>query len=295
MVGTSRFRKDSELERFGLFASVLGHIVIGAVALGLGLGFTDLPQPVVYSVTIEGGKTLGGRSQAAKDDKKQPIAPPKNVSEQPKEQEKSEPQKMVEELKPQSLKEEQKVEEKNAVPIKEEPKVVPTPKPAPTKEPPRKEEPPKKEEVKKDQKGQKKDPVADVNKDYQKAMQRYLGDSSDARGEGFGAGKLGGNSMGGGEIRPREFFMYLEVLKGKIKQGWSWFDQGSVYVTVVRMSIDTSGNITSASISKSSGNRLFDDSVLRAVKDASPVPPPPANVYQYFRDVELVFDPKKML
>jgi colicin import membrane protein len=47
--------------------------------------------------------------------------------------------------------------------------------------------------------------------------------------------------------------------------------------TMVLVRFDESGNILSKNIVKSSGNAAFDEIVLSAIQNSSPVPPPPAN------------------
>lgn len=49
----------------------------------------------------------------------------------------------------------------------------------------------------------------------------------------------------------------------------------------VRFSFDGSGNITSVSLSRSSGNSAIDDYIVSAVRRASPIPAPPAGVPSY--------------
>jgi periplasmic protein TonB len=275
----------SSFERIGLMASVIAHVLIAALALFWSAQIGQLPETPIYSVTLEGGKSLGGRAQTATDEKKSPVAPPKNVSNPSKAEPKAE-EKAKEAVPPpkEEKKKEPEPEPKNSVPIKE-----PKPEPVKKAEPPKKESP--KEQPKKEP-AQKEQPV-DLSKEYQKAMQRYLGDSTNAGGQGFGAAKIGGNAMGGGIVRPREFFIYFDILQGKLKEGWTWYDRSSVVVASVRITLAQDGTVTTSQITKSSGNPLFDESVLRAVRDASPVPPPPASVYQYFREVDIVFDPRQ--
>lgn len=52
-------------------------------------------------------------------------------------------------------------------------------------------------------------------------------------------------------------------------------EEGTVYV---RFRIDTSGNVLSVSLSRSSGHSILDQAVLDLVRRASPVPPPPPGV-----------------
>ena len=66
--------------RAGLFFSIIAHgVLVYYLLFNVGNSWSDFAEPVVYSISIEGGKTLGGISQVPKDDKKAPIAPPKVV------------------------------------------------------------------------------------------------------------------------------------------------------------------------------------------------------------------------
>ncbi len=243
---------------------------------------TDFGAPIVYSITLEGGERLGGVSQVPKDDKKTALAPPKNVSEKKEEIEKPSEEKKDEKPEVPDEKAEVSVSEKKEEVKKEpeKPKEKPTEKPKPTpKAEPKKTPKPKVATA------------ADIDKEYQKAMQRYLGESTDAGGKGFGAGKLGGKSMGGGTVRPPEFFQYRDRLKAYIKRGWAWYDTSATLSTWVVFDIAEDGTLSNIEISQSSGNREFDDSVYRAVVKASPVPRPPENVYQWFEKVRIEFTP----
>lgn len=257
----------------GLLLSCMGHaLLLYAMVFLITPRFADLGKPVVYSVTLEGGKTLGGISQVAATDKKEPVAPPKNVSAPEKAPEK-EPEKLVTEDKKAEVslaeKEKQKLEEKKAAEKEAESKkqkaqAKPTPK-QPT--------------------------AAEIDKEYQKAMQRYRGESTDAGGKGFGAGSLGGSGMGGGVLRPPEFFQYRDLLKATIKHGWRWYDTSASLTALVYLEMSREGVISNVAIAQSSGNREYDESVVRAVYKASPVPPPPASVYEFFEKVRIEFQP----
>ena len=268
--------EDAEVNNFrrGLIFSIAGHIVLAAVFLLNLSGRSNFQNSIVYSITLEGGKSLGGIAQVAKTEKETPQAPPKNVSSKTEEVD----------LKTKEVKEEQNLE-KAEVSLAEK-------KPEPKKEEKKEEKKPEpKKEVKKEVKP-KTDQVADVNKDYQKAMQRYLGESTEAGGKGFGAGKIGGKGMGGGALMPPEFFVYRQVLRNKIKSGWKWYDTRAALNTWVTFSIAPDGTVSNVAIAESSGNREYDDSVLRAIYKASPLPPPPERVYEQFRDVKMSFDPR---
>lgn len=240
------------------------------------------PTGIVYSISLEGGSVLGGREQLPAKDK-QILAPAKNVAtapEQPKVEEKPEPDAEI------SLKQPTKAP-------------TPAPKQTPAEKPDKKVDqkkpepkPTKPPEDKSKVKALQKD---DVERDYQKALQRYLGESSDGGGKGFGAAKLGpGKGMGGGVQMPPEFFTYRQLLRSRIRSGWRWFDVKTSLVTRVSFRIDRQGEISDVQVVSSSGNREFDDSVLRAIAKANPLPPPPDSVYEQFKYVLMNFDPREL-
>ena len=325
----------------GLIVSISAHVILVGLAClrmhNVKLEFKNNEPIVVYSVSVEGGKKLGGIQQVSKSDKKEQIVPYKNVQEQearaPKKEdtneelvkikEAEEKAKKEKELKEKKEKEEAEIalkkkkeeEAKKAKEAEEKAKKEKAEKEKKAKEEAAKkaaEEKAKKEAAQKKAKEEaakkaaqsakpngtkggtgKSDSSANLDTKLQKALQRYIGESSNAGGVGFGAAKITGeNGMGGGVVRPPEFFKYKEVLEKHIKANWNWFDTSKPYQAQIQMSIDERGNITKYEIVASSGNSKYDDSVLRAVQKATPLPPPPANVYEFFKDVRLTLEPQ---
>lgn len=258
-------------------------------------------RPTIYSVTLEGGKKLGGIAQVPKEEKKTPVTPPKKTqpkpasTPKPKQEDKQEDKNELEEPEkpeedadvslatPTAQQEEKPTPKPKATP-KPTPKLKPTPKPRPKPKPKAtpKKTPPKPKEPS----------VDELNKRLQRAVQRYVGESTDAGGEGFGAGRLGGNRMGGGVVRPPEFFVYKETLERSVKSGWHWHDSNAALIAQIEFTILPDGRLTGIELAVSSGNPQYDQSVVRAVSKASPVPPPPSAVYQFFRRVRMFFDPR---
>ena len=256
------FERERDRSDFfvGLSTAVVGHLILTILFFAQITFNFGADKPVIYSITLEGGKSLGGLSQVPKKDKSE-VAPPKNI--EPKKEEKP-----IE-----------KVEEK--VVVKEK-----------VKEEPKKEEKKVEKIVKKEEK--KKEPTKEeIDKKLQQAVQRYLGESTDAGGKGFGAGALGGVGMGGGTLVPKEFFEYQDRLKTHVKSGWRWYDTAASIMAKVAFEIAPDGAVSNVRIVQSSGNAEFDDSALRAVYKANPVPPPPEIVYDKFRDVIIKFDPRE--
>ena len=70
---------------------------------------------------------------------------------------------------------------------------------------------------------------------------------------------------------------YMDKITGEIWKQWSWdSSMGEKSLeAVISVLISKDGTITIQKIEKSSGNRFFDRSALIALKNASPVTPPP--------------------
>lgn len=260
----------------GLTISTFGHLaVLFFLMVGSLLSADRIAPQVVYSVTLEGGKALGGIAQTAKKEKTQ-LAPHKKIQEPKKEAPKKEEKKVA-----------VKKEEKKVEPKKEDVKVKPKEvqkKPEPKATPPPKKSEPKKTETKAESQ-------ADIDKRLQQAVQRYTGESTAAGGTGFGAGRVGGESMGGGVQRPPEFFTYKAILEDFLKSGWRWYDPRANLQAQVGFVLKPDGELTDIKLIASSGLSQYDESVLRAVKKASPVPIPPENVYHFFKEVRITFVP----
>jgi len=252
--------------KVGVATSSFGHLIlILALAFNIVLGPGRIKDQIVYSVTLEGGKSLGAISQVPKD-KKSVMAPPKKA-ETPKkttlQKKKAEDKKKIPEKAPEKAK-----EDKKAIPIKESKA---------------------KKEDNKNKKVEEK-PV-DLDQKLQQAVQRYTGESAAAGGSGFGAGRLGGEQLGGGVVRSPEFFAYKELLENYIKSGWRWYDPNAKLAAQIEFNLSPEGKIEEIKISGSSGVAEFDDSALRAVNKANPVPAPPESVYEFFKNVRITFEP----
>lgn len=315
---------------FGSFLlSLLGHVALVAVIvlgrLWEGEWIRDIPA---YSVTIETGRSLGGRAQVAKQKDPAKVSPSKAAvgkdAPTPAPKKDSPPaQQTIEPQKPEAPKTEPQQPEPTAAsevpptavpqpPLPEptampevptplpvmEPTAAPVgapteaaPTPAPTEAAPTPRPQPTAASTPAPAKPTKV-PVKpkNVEKDYQSAMQRYLGDSSQAGGNGFGAARLGGQGFGGGQQKSPEFFEYLETIKRAVHREWRWFDSRSVLIVEIELQIATDGTILDQRIMRSSGNDEYDDSVYRAIIAASPLPPPPASVYRDFQVVRIIFD-----
>ena len=277
--------KNRDPFAIGVGCSLALHLVFTALLIGGWGGKPLAATGLVYSVSLESGSVLGGKDQISSKEK-QVIAPIKNVATAP------EKQKIEPPVAPPDAEVSLKEKEKEKI------KPVATPVPKITPVVAEKISVTKKAEVKKPEaekpkvKALQKD---DVERDYQKALQRYLGESSDAGGAGFGAAKIGpGRGMGGGQQMPPEFFTYRQLLRSRIRSGWRWFDIKTTLVTRVSFRIGERGEISEVEVVSTSGNREFDSSVLRAIAKANPLPPPPQSVYEQFKYVLMNFDPREL-
>jgi colicin import membrane protein len=111
-------------------------------------------------------------------------------------------------------------------------------------------------------------------------------------GDGDGAAGLGVGGRGGGSaVRGAEFFMYQAKIVNTIKENWAWPGQKGSLKALVRFSIKDSGEITGLKIAEPSGDASFDESILRALRKSSPLPPPPETYRKDFAQVEMNFQP----
>ncbi len=277
----------------GFLFSLFGHLaVVVLLTATFESNLDDFGKPIVYSITLERGKKAGGISQAPKDKKKQQVAPPKKV--------KAEPPVKVEQKTQRDSKEKPPVEDAEVSLAEKEtpqptPKPKPKPKPKPTPKPKPKAKPKATPKPKKKAAPKKKEPsLSEINKRLQAAVQRYSGPSTNAGGKGFGG--VGGGSktgFGGGQLRPPEFFQYQKTLEYYIKSGWRWHDTSSDLRARVCFEISEKGDVSDVTLCGSSGNSRYDESVIRAVRKANPLPPPPANVYHFFKSVRFIFSPQE--
>ena len=81
---------------------------------------------------------------------------------------------------------------------------------------------------------------------------------------------------GAGTPKGSLFDSYYAKITEEIRQGWAYPDMGKKDLeSIISVTIRRDGTITVHGIEKSSGDLLFDRSVLKAITKASPVSPPP--------------------
>lgn len=123
-------------------------------------------------------------------------------------------------------------------------------------------------------------------------MRRESGGARNGVGRGSGAGT--GNGVGG-LARGMEFVAYHNRMLGQIKENWFWprtwrSRPGDLEVTV-GFGVRVDGEVVGVELLQRSGDASFDESVVRAVRRASPLPPPPRSHAREFAQVELTFRP----
>lgn len=116
-------------------------------------------------------------------------------------------------------------------------------------------------------------------------------------GNGRGSGAGIGNGVGG-LVRGMEFVAYHNRMLGLIKESWTWprtwlSRPGALEVTV-GFGVRVDGEVVGVELLKRSGDASFDESVVRAVRRASPLPPPPRSHAREFAQVEVTFRPNDL-
>lgn len=130
-----------------------------------------------------------------------------------------------------------------------------------------------------------------VEAEEKKQKEQMKNHSSLEPSENKGAKALAKGGMGGGIVKGVEFLIYRNRMLYFIRERWTWVGKRTDLEVTVRFGIQEDGEILGLRVIQSSGDTSYDDSVFRAVKKASPLPPPPENYRKDFMDVELTFRP----
>jgi TonB family protein len=101
-----------------------------------------------------------------------------------------------------------------------------------------------------------------------------------------GVGNAGITGLEGGDF---PYTFYLERMVGLIGVNWLRPQTGADITTEIYFRIERSGVIRDARVSKSSGSGVFDRAALRAVLEASPLPPLPGAYRDRYLGVHLTF------
>jgi TonB family protein len=131
------------------------------------------------------------------------------------------------------------------------------------------------------------------NENVQKASKGEV--LSSGTGEGVGASALGQGGRGGpGIVKGMDYVIYQNRMLSTIKNNWVWAGPRRNIKVVVQFNIKDNGEIVGLKIVQPSGNSSYDESVLRAVRKSSPLPPLAESIRNGFSDVELAFRPEDL-
>jgi len=294
--------RDERLSKWLFFSLALHGALILSLFLMPFLPSRSTPSYPIYTVDLVGGEKIGGKNLGTELPSSVTKAPPKTVPEtlsttkETKQETKKE--------KPKPTEEKAKAVEK--VPIQEKSLVTEATKRDPAKKEPIKETKtePKPAKTEPNTEGAALDRVRESL--IQSAVDRVKSRAESAQkppqgevissgpGEGEGAASLGLGGRGGGTVKGMEFIIYQNRMFLSIKENWAWVGQKSNLRVVVHFSIKENGEITGLKIVQPSGDPSYDESVLRAVKKSSPLPPPPESYRKEFADVEVTFRPKDL-
>lgn len=87
---------------------------------------------------------------------------------------------------------------------------------------------------------------------------------------------------GGGAVRGIEFILYTQQLQRRVQESWIVAEKRPGLVASVSFKIQANGEVQDVDLMRSSGDATFDQSVLRAVRKATPFPPPPQSYADEF-------------
>lgn len=323
--------RDDRLSNWLVFSFILHGAVLIALIFSPYFPSVTRPAPPIYTVDLVGGEKIGGNrtgtelspATSPKDPPKkvnsEPAAPAPEVKQaKPKLQEKSEKPAKTEIPKPDKSEKLEKPEKT----VKPTEKTLPVEDKLAVKNTPLKKEEPKKE-IKREEPKQEpakeskeiKSAAAQDESAMDKVRERLIQSALDrvksraestqkaasskggevlsvGPGEGDGAAALGQGGRGGGTaVRGAEFFMYQAKIVNTIKENWAWPGQKGSLKALARFSIKDNGEITGLKIAEPSGDAAFDESILRALRKSSPLPPPPESYRKDFAQVEMNFQP----
>jgi len=102
---------------------------------------------------------------------------------------------------------------------------------------------------------------------------------------------------GGGTLGEKNIF--FSVVRNKIMQEWvipeNLIEDVYSLEAIVNFTIYRDGHISNVYLEKSSGNKYFDESVIRAVKKSAPFPPFPASIRKNSIEIGIRFRPEEKL
>lgn len=280
-----------------VIASGLLHVlaVVALLLVPRGL-FASAPPPIVaYTVKIVDPSSLGGR--LPKGELREDKEPEGARAVAPKEEPKVEPK--PEEPKPEPPKVEEKKPE--PPPVDEAEVVIPDKKkPEPPKVEPKKPEakkPVAKEKPKATKPSAEEIARVERDKQIQEAIRRMgekgtgktptgLGGREEGKGAALG---IGGDGGGGGTVMGLDFIIYKNRVEGLFKQNWTWVGANPNLNVRIAFRIEANGDVRDVKILERSGDGTYDESVIRAIRASSPLPPPPEKYRDIFGNYTIDF------
>jgi protein TonB len=111
----------------------------------------------------------------------------------------------------------------------------------------------------------------------------------------YGIQGAGGIDVGTASVLGNQFGAYADLIRDRISQHWNRASVNALpsQKCQVSFTIARNGTITSVNVTQPSGNYLLDTSAKRAVLDASPLPPLPAQFERNEATVDLYFQLEK--
>ena len=95
---------------------------------------------------------------------------------------------------------------------------------------------------------------------------------------------------GGGVARGIEFIMYTQQLQRQVQASWIVTEKRPGLAASVSFKIQPDGDIQEVELTQSSGDSVFDQSVMRAIRKAAPFPPPPRSYSEEFATQKIVMN-----
>ena len=244
--------------------------LVAPAALGAALSPPPAPKPQPPKVEVKGPKV---EAKKPKVEPKKPKVEAKKPKAQPPKVEPKKPKRKPAVAKPKE-------------PVKIAAKKEPPPKKAPAKKPPAqkpehaKKPPPKKPE---EQGANAEDREQQIVAALDRVRQRLQAEAP--------LGPASGGGGGGDMLRGLPFILYTQQVKQRVKQSWIVAEHKSGLTAVVRFGILANGEVVEVELAERSGDTVFDESAIRAVRKASPLPPPPAAYRNEFtrQKVEVIF------
>lgn len=281
--------KDEAWFRMLALSAIFHLLVIGVFSFTVKKGGKKIDLPSSYSVSLVGD--LGGAGGIRKQTQ-QPKALPEKPAPQPRVDRKT-PPKLKETAKEISQRQKPILQrqEKEAVSLSS--KKVP-PKPMPQEQAPKPASPSQAELSRLEER------LKEIKKrtEYFDVAPTKPGKTADKPGSAPGTGTAGMAFSSGGEssqLDPATQKYYMEVME-KVREAWGTFP-GLSYKnlkTEVTIKVRKDGRITDISLDSKSGNRMFDEKVIRTLRSVEPLPPIPGSLNRDALEVPFRFHPGEL-